>query len=220
MTTTPRSPDEERRRRPRRITPLKEPAVSQSTPIVRFNLNPSLLSPRQVTTLRWVFGIGGAVALILGIVALAFPVKALTAIAWIFGLFFVFSGALRLIQAIVSKGLPTGWRVFNGIVGLLLVAGGVIALVQPAALIDALGILIAVTWIIEGIASLADASPDQSRWFAILSGVLSIVAGLLILLWPAGIVVVVLWIVAFILIIGGITQLVMAFRFGKNVKKA
>lgn len=49
---------------------------------------------------------------------------------------------------------------------------------------------------------------------------LSIVAGLLILLWPAGIVVVVLWIVAFILIIGGITQLVMAFRFGKNVKKA
>ncbi|MFC5126784.1 HdeD family acid-resistance protein [Pseudoclavibacter helvolus] len=146
--------------------------------------------------------------------------KALTAIAWIFGLFFVFSGALRLIQAIVSKGLPTGWRVFNGIVGLLLVAGGVIALVQPAALIDALGILIAVTWIIEGIASLADASPDQSRWFAILSGVLSIVAGLLILLWPAGIVVVVLWIVAFILIIGGITQLVMAFRFGKNVKKA
>ncbi|WP_181064207.1 HdeD family acid-resistance protein [Pseudoclavibacter sp. AY1F1] len=194
--------------------------MSQSTPIVRFNLNPSLLSARQVTTLRWVFGIGGATALILGIVALAFPVKALTAIAWIFGLFFVFSGALRLVRAIVSKGIPTGWRVFNGVVGLLLVAGGVIALVQPAALIDALGILIAITWIIEGIASLADASPDQSRWFAILSGALSIVAGLLILLWPAGIVVVVLWIVAFILIIGGITQLVMAFRFGKSAKGA
>ncbi|MGO2749918.1 MAG: HdeD family acid-resistance protein [Pseudoclavibacter sp.] len=194
--------------------------MSQSTPIVRFNLNPSLLSPKQVTTLRWVFGIGGAVALILGIVALAFPVKALTAIAWIFGLFFVFSGVLRLVRAIVSKGIPTAWRVFNGVVGLLLVAGGVIALVQPAALIDALGILIAITWIIEGIASLADASPGQSRWFAILSGVLSIIAGLLILLWPAGVVVVMLWIVAFILIIGGVTQLVMAFRFGKNSKTA
>ncbi|WP_181028595.1 HdeD family acid-resistance protein [Pseudoclavibacter sp. RFBA6] len=194
--------------------------MSQSTPIVRFNLNPTLLSPKQVTTLRWIFGIGGAVALVLGIVALAFPEKALTAIAWVFGIFFVFTGVLRLVRAIVSKGLPTGWRVFNAVVGLLLIAGGVVALVQPAALIDALGILIAITWIIEGIASLADASPDQSRWFAIISGVLSIVAGLLILLWPAGVVVVMLWIVAFILIIGGITQLVMAFRFGKTARKA
>lgn len=194
--------------------------MSQSTPIVRFNLDPSLLSQRQVSTLRWVFGIGGAVAIILGIVALAFPIKALTAIAWIFGLFFIFSGALRLIRAVVSRGIPTGWRVFNGVVGLLLIAGGVIALVQPVALIDALGILIAITWIIEGIAALADGSPGQSRGFAILSGVLSIVAGLLILLWPAGVVVVALWIVAIILVIGGITQLVMAFRFGKHAKKA
>ena len=55
---------------------------------------------------------------------------------------------------------------------------------------------------VEAILSPPPAAPGGriiDTGFAILSGVLSIVAGLLILLWPAGVVVVALWIVAIIL---------------------
>ena len=47
-------------------------------------------------------------------------------------LFFVISGVIRIVSAIVELGLPAGWRVLDIIVGLLLTVGGIVMLFQQA----------------------------------------------------------------------------------------
>ena len=83
-----------------------------------------------------------------------------------------------------------------------------------------LGILVGILWIVEGIVALAQSSDAGSRGWAIFFGILSILAGIVLLfspLWGA----VVLFIVAGIaLIVLGIVQIVRAFTFGRGVTPA
>ena len=100
--------------------------------------------------------------------------------------------------------------------GLLLVIAGIFALRNLESTVALLGIIIGIAWIIEGVAALVESASDGSRWPGILFGVISIIAGIVVLFLPEATVVVLIWIGGIFLVVAGLVQLVQAFTFGRN----
>ncbi|GAA1977258.1 hypothetical protein GCM10009798_43080 [Nocardioides panacihumi] len=97
------------------------------------------------TALRVLLGVTGALAFVVGLLCLRDPVQTLLAITLILGVWWVVSGVIDIIGAVLSPvpGRP-GWDIFAGLVSVL--AGGFL-LVDPHL---SLGVLVFVTcaWLI------------------------------------------------------------------------
>ncbi|MDO9589968.1 MAG: DUF308 domain-containing protein [Microcella sp.] len=127
-------------------------------------------------------------AIVLGIIALVWPGATLLTVALLFGAFLVVTGIFRLVIAFTSNTLSAGLRWFVGILGALVVVAGVFALANPLLSLEILAYVIAFGWIFDGIAAIAAGVKGTSatpRWLAIVSGVISIIAGGVMLFLPA-----------------------------------
>lgn len=195
---------------------MSEPSIVTTTYI----LNSAKLSASQIRGIRWAFAIGGILTIALGIFLLAAPKASLVAVAWIFAIYFLIAGIVRITRGIVAKDLGGLWRVLTIVFGVLLLLAGVYIFIDPLLGIGALVFVIGISWIIEGVASLFDASPDVSRWITVLYGVISVVAGIFVLANPVLAAVTLLLVTAFFLIAAGVVEIVQAITFGKQAKKA
>ncbi len=127
-------------------------------------------------------------AIVLGITALIWPGATLLTVALLFGAFLVVTGIFRLVIAFTSTSLGAGLRWFVGIMGALVVVAGVFALANPLLSLEILAYVIAFGWIFDGIAAIVAGVQGRSalpRWLAIVSGVVSIIAGGVMLFLPA-----------------------------------
>jgi uncharacterized membrane protein HdeD (DUF308 family) len=189
-----------------------------------FALNATNLAKSAINGIRVAFGVGGAVAVILGIVLLVWPEKTLAAVAIILGIYFLVSGVIRLALGIFSKGISGGMRTLDILLGILLVIAGIIALKNVAATTAALLILvvavIGVGWIIEGVLSVVESRGAPSAGWAIASGIISILAGIVVLVIPGWSALWLILVTAIVLIVLGIIGIVRAFTFGRDVLKA
>ncbi len=187
-------------------------------------LDPSRLSPTAINAVRAAFGLSGVLALVLGIVLLVWPDKTLAFAAIIFGINFIFAGLARLALSIFTTGISAGARVLGLLFGILLVILGVVAIKNAAAVGETLVVVIVVVigigWIIQGVLTLVESGRSPSRGWAITFGLISILAGIIILAAPA------LSASAFILLTGivlsvlGLVGIVHAFTFGRGAAKA
>jgi uncharacterized membrane protein HdeD (DUF308 family) len=195
-----------------------------NTVFAGFTLDSANLSKSAINTVRATLGISGAVALIVGILITFWPKDSAIVLTVILGIYFIIAGLAYLGLGIFSKGISGGARTLDIILGLLFVIGGVIALFNTqataAVLAAFLGILIGILWIVEGVVALVQSSDAPSKVWAIVFGIISIIAGIVLLftpLWGA----VLLFILAGIgLIVLGIIQIVRAFTFGRGAKAA
>jgi uncharacterized membrane protein HdeD (DUF308 family) len=123
---------------------------------------------------------------ILGLIGLFFPTLAFIFVAIVFGIYLVASGIFRINTALLAHGLGAV-RWLSGLVGLLIVAAGVICLSDPFQSLIVLAYVIGIGWILEGIADVATAARGRGgrRVFGWVSGILSIVAGIVIFVLPA-----------------------------------
>ncbi|MDR6907243.1 MULTISPECIES: HdeD family acid-resistance protein [Agromyces] len=195
-----------------------------NTVFAAFSLDSAELSKSAINTVRTALGVSGAVALIVGILITFWPKNSLLVITVILGIYFIIAGIAYAGLGIFSKGISGGARALDIILGVLFVIGGVIALANVQATAEVLavffGILIGILWIVEGIVTLVQSGDAPSRGWAIFFGILSVVAGIVLLfspLWGA----IVLFIIAGIsLIVLGIVQIVRAFTFGRGATAA
>jgi len=97
---------------------------------------------------------------------------------------------------------------------------GIIAMRNPDGSLAVLGLVIGISWIVEGIAALVEYSVDSSRWFGILFGLVAIIAGVIVLFAPVETIGVLVTIGGIMLIISGLVQLVRAFTFGRGSRAA
>ncbi|MFK4729343.1 DUF308 domain-containing protein [Agromyces mediolanus] len=186
-----------------------------------FSLDAKDLTKSAINTVRATLGISGAVALIFGLLITFWPKNSAVVITILFGIYFIIAGLAYLGLGIFSKGISGGARALDIILGVLFVIGGVIVLANPSesAVILGLflGLFVGILWIVEGIVALVQSGDSGSKGWAIFFGILSVVAGIVLLfspLWGA----VVLFIFAGVaLIVLGIVQIVRAFTFGKGV---
>lgn len=197
---------------------------SNSEIIDHFAVDAKKLTASAINGIRVAFGVGGAAALILGIVLLFVPRETLQVAAILLGIYFLIAGIVRLALGIFSRGITGGMRTLDILLGLLLIIAGIIALrnsaVTGAALLILLVAVIGIGWIIEGVLAIVESGGAASRGWAIAFGVLSIIAGIIVLVIPGWASV---WLVLFsaiTLIVLGIVGIVRAFTFGREELKA
>ena len=130
-------------------------------PVSPFKLMESWLPQRAKNAIRGAYGIIGVIAIVLGLALFIWPGATLKIAAIALGAYFVVSGVVRIVTAIVELGLPGGWRVLDILVGLLLSVGGVVMLknsaLSGATLAVVVTMVVGVGWMMEGVMGLRDA---------------------------------------------------------------
>ena len=182
-----------------------------------FSLDAESLDRQAISSIRVAFGISGVIALVIGVLVLVWPGSTLEVVAFLFGLYFLLAGVVRVVTGIFAKGIGGGMRTLSIILGAILIILGVVALKNPMGSLAVLGILIGLGWIIEGIVALAESGNGSSRGFAIFLGILSLVAGIIVLFVPIGTVAVLVLIAGISLVVLGIVGIIRGFTFGRGV---
>ncbi len=168
--------------------------------------------------IRSMLGISGLLALVVGILMLVWPAKSAIVVAAIIAIYAVIAGLVNLGIGIFSRKIA-GWSRFGylllGVV-FLVTAGIAFANLKATmiALAALLGIIIGVMWIIEGIVSLSTIGNASSKAWTAVFAILSIIAGVLVIMSPIWGAAIVWLLIGISLVILGITQLIRAFRFG------
>ena len=127
----------------------------------------------------------GAVTLILGLIVAIHPTGSLNVIAVLLGILMIISGLFHLIRVFDPKELH---RVWLGITGLLFVVIGVILIRHLHLTRAVIGLIIGITWIIQGLTALIggiSGGVREGRGWWIAFGAISLVAGIVVTVTPA-----------------------------------
>ncbi|MFD4960725.1 HdeD family acid-resistance protein [Microbacterium sp. NPDC058389] len=170
-----------------------------------------------VNGIRTALGIGGVLALIVGILILVWPGKTAAVVTAIIAIYAIAAGLVYAGLGIFSK-TKGGWaRVGHIVLGILFIIAGVVALFNLAAstawLALFIGILVGIMWIVEGIVALSTLGDAASKGWSIFFAILSIIAGIIVLFSPVWGTIVLWWILGISLIVLGIINIVRAFTF-------
>ncbi|MBB2911166.1 uncharacterized membrane protein HdeD (DUF308 family) [Streptosporangium becharense] len=159
----------------------------------------------------WVYLVRGACAILFGLLAVVWPDITLYALVVVFGAFAVVNGVFSLFNA--GRGGSRAWMILAGVVGIL---AGVAVLLWPG--ITALSLLVLIAaWaiavgILEIVAAVRLRKVMEGEWTFIVSGVLSVLFGLLLLAWPAAGALAMIWLIGTMAIVYGVALLMLAFR--------
>jgi len=173
------------------------------------------MDTKIVSRIWWAVALRGILAVLFGIIALIYTGQTLLALVYVFGAFALLSGLMEIITAVRAgeAHVRWGWLAVAGIVGVL---AGIVSFVWPGITALALLFVIAAWAIISGVAEIAFALswPDTLAhpWLAALSGAISVVVGILLVVWPRSGVIALTWLVGIYAIIYGATQLYYAYR--------
>lgn len=172
-----------------------------------------------VNGIRTALGIGGVLALIVGLLILIWPGKTAVVVAAMIAIYAITGGLIYAGLGIFSKAMG-GWaRVGHIVLGILFIIAGVLAFSNLGAtavtLAVFLGILVGIMWIVEGVVALTALGGASSRGWTIFFAILSIVAGVILLFSPLFGALVLWWLLGVSLVVLGIMQIVRAFTFGK-----
>lgn len=194
--------------------------TQESTPVVTgFVLDSRQLTKSAVTAIRVAFGIGGLVTLVIGLMMAFSPTRTASAMAWLLGVYWIIAGVVYIAIALFAKGMKTGARVLDLVLGVLMLVAGVIVSANPSdsamVLGVFLGIYIGIMWVIEGVVTLLQSGDAPSRAWAFFFGGLSIVAGIALFTSPWWGIQLLFLLTAIGLIALGIVQLIRAFTFGR-----
>lgn len=168
----------------------------------------------------WQILVRGIIALIFGILVLAWPGLALEIFVIFFGAFIFVDGIFTLIAAINYKagaGSRT-WLYIRGIAGII---AGLFVFFLPVIAAVALVILIAAWALVTGVMELVyafQANQDNAiRWMFAISGILSIILGILMLIKPLIGALVIAVVVGAYAVLAGIVLIILSFRL-RSVK--
>jgi uncharacterized membrane protein HdeD (DUF308 family) len=166
----------------------------------------------QLTKLRWALGLNGVLSIAVGVVILVWPGISLYALTLLFGAYSLATGVVGLGAAFSGAAAgERGWLIFSSLLG---IAVGVIVLawtnISALALLYVIGAY-AVALGIIGIAGAFYLPLDGGDTaLMILSGLVSILFGIVIFAKPGAGALVVLALIAAFALVNGITELVVA----------
>lgn len=129
----------------------------------------------------------GALMVLIGIAALVWPGASLLVISWLFAITLLVNGIVQILRSIADTEAGGGHRVLFGLLGALSLLVGVLCLRSPLQTLAAIALLIGSWWIVSGVLTLIAAVSgvtERSRGWAAVLGVLSVIAGFVVLLQP------------------------------------
>ena len=156
----------------------------------------------------------GIVNVLVGVLVLIWPGKTIVVIAVLFGIELIVEGIFQFVAAFAA-GESGGMRVLYAILGVLSFVIGLYALRHIYVTVAALALLLGIYWIVYGVMELFGGLSGRGmsgRGWTIAMGILGIIAGIIVLMYP-GISLVTLAVVLGIwLIILGIMWIFAAFQ--------
>jgi uncharacterized membrane protein HdeD (DUF308 family) len=172
-----------------------------------------------LSLVRTTLAVSGVIMLVLGLFILIWPGKTALFFAGVIAVYLIVQGLIYIGTGVFSRS-DGGWsRVGHVVLGLLYVVGGALAFVNLFAftttLVLFIGIMLGITWIIDGVVALSLLNHGSSRVWTIVYAILSIVAGVILLLSPLY-VAVFWWLAGIALAVLGILQLVRSFTLRRD----
>ena len=163
----------------------------------------------------WAIALRGGISMLFGLLALFLPGLTAASLIVLFGIFALADGAFAMMAAIWAAERHERWGplVLEGTVGLV---AGLIAVIEPLAaafgLLMIIGVWAMVTGIFELMAARRLRRELAGEWLLASTGVLSILLGLFIAIFPGAALVALIWIVGIYALLFGVVLLAFAFR--------
>ena len=157
----------------------------------------------------------GVVTLLAGLFALFWPGRTIVVVAVLFGVQLVVAGIFRFIAALAADEESGGARALLALLGVLSFIVGLYALRNVLVTIAALALLLGIYWIVNGAVEVFAALSHkrmQGRGWTIFMGLLSVVAGVVVLVYPGISLATLAIVLGFWLLVYGIMEIVLAFR--------
>jgi uncharacterized membrane protein HdeD (DUF308 family) len=162
----------------------------------------------------------GILSIIIGVMAIVWPGATLLTIAILFAVWLFVSGIVSVVQSFTVHG-DTAGRVLNAVLGVLSVIVGFALLRTPFQSLEVLIFVLGIFWVAQGIMTFINAfSQKDGRNWKIFSGILGVIAGTIVLIYPISSAVTLALFGGIWLIILGITQIVAAWNLRKEHKAA
>ena len=169
----------------------------------------------------WAVALRGAAAIVFGLIALLWPNLTLTALVFVFGFFALLEGFVTLVGMFTGASPRPWWSQLLG--GLLSVAAGLIAIFTPAITALALLYVVAFWAILRGVTDIVAAielrKEIDNEWFLALSGVLSVMLGVLFIVMPGAGILSLLWLLGVYALVIGVVLVVLGFRMRSAMKR-
>ncbi len=173
----------------------------------------------QLTRNWWVVALRGVVAILFGVLALVWPGLTLEILVLFFGAYALVDGAFAIVAVATNRaGHDTWWvLLLEGLVG---IAAGIITLLRPGlatlVLLYVISFWAIVTGVLEIVAAIRLRKEIQGEWLLALSGIVSLVFGVLLLLFPAAGALTVGWLIGVYAIVFGAMLLSLGLRLRKH----
>ena len=162
----------------------------------------------------------GVLTLILGIIVSFHPSGSLNVLAVLLGVLMIFSGIFHLIRVFDPE---ESHRVWLGIVGLLFIVIGVVLIRHLHLTVAIVGLVIGITWIVQGLAALIGGISGRARegraWW-IIFGVVSLIAGIVVVSAPTSSLNVLAVLLGIWFIIMGIFEIIGGFILRHELRSA
>src|SRR5580700_1908992 len=134
----------------------------------------------------WVLAYG-ILTLLAGVVVLAWPGETLLVLAVLFGVQLIVSGIFRFVASFASDDLTGGTRVLLALLGVLSVIIGLWAVRHVLLTLLALIVFLGIFWVVNGVIDVFSALSHRempARGWSVVMGILSALAGIIVLAYP------------------------------------
>ncbi len=166
----------------------------------------------------WLLLLRGIVAILFGLLAFAWPGITLLSLVILYGFYALLDGLFAILAAIKGGNVESRWWLI--LIGILGVAAGLLTFfwtgITALVLIMFIGAWALIHGIFEIVGAIKIRKEIDNEWWLILSGALSVLFGLMVLIMPGAGALALIWVIgAYAIIFGGLL-VGFAFRLKKH----
>jgi uncharacterized membrane protein HdeD (DUF308 family) len=162
----------------------------------------------------WILVLRGIAAILFGVLALAWPGITLLVIVALFAAYVLVTGMVALVGAIRNRDQRGWWLVL--LLGIVSLAAGFVAIFYPEITALAIMIVIGASAFLSGVLDIAMAirlrREIRGEWLLGLAGVLSIVFGVLAVIFPGAGALALIWLVSVYAMAIGVLFIILGFK--------
>ena len=146
----------------------------------------------------WLIALSGIIAVLFGIIAFVYPGMSLAILLAVFGVYALLGGIFAAIAAIRHREEDSQWWLLL-LIGLVGIAAGIITFIYPRVTALTVLYIIAAWAIVTGVLEIAAAiglrQEIDGEWMLLLAGVVSVLFGILAIIYPSAGVLTILWLI-------------------------
>ena len=162
----------------------------------------------------------GITSIIIGIIAVAWPAATIIVIAILVAAWLIVSGVFQIVRGF-SRGLSGGMRALLFISGALSLILGLFAISGVWRSVEILAIFIGIGFLFRGFGMLFEsAESNVGRGWSIFGGIIMLIGGFVVLVWPGISLLTLAWVTGIWLVVGGIFEIIAAFKLRSLAKAA